>query len=397
MTTLASFNGTDGQSPEYPESSGVIVDGSGNLYGTTFLGGASGKGTVFEIPASTHTINTLVSFNGANGSGPGQLIADAASNLYGITSGGGSSNDGTIFMVDAGTHTLSTLATFNGANGAFSGRLIFDANGNMFGTTSGGGPSSDGTVFEVAAGTQTITTLATFNSFSTGSVPNGLVADAVGNLYGTTQSGGGQGKGGTVFRVAPGTNALSILASFTLGSGFSTAGLIVDAKGNLYGTTTSGGAGKGTVFEVSASTNALTTLAQFDGSNGANPHARLFADASGILYGTTANGGDLTLNSSVGDGTVFKLDAGTHTLTTLATFNGLNGASPLAGLFADANGNLYGTTNLGGANNMGTVFELSPVPEPSSIALAGCGLAVAMLVALRRLWPSIVNPTTDHR
>ena len=226
--------------------------------------------------------------------------------------GGGANNDGTVFELvnNSGTYTPTTLLSFNGSNGAVPvAGLIADANGDLFGTTAGGGANGDGTVFELVnhSGTYTLTTLLSFNG-SNGAAPF--------------------------------------------------AGLIADANGDLFGTTSSGGANYvGTVFELvnNSGTYTPTTLLSFNGSNGANPIAGLIADANGDLFGTTTGGG------ANGDGTVFELvnNSGTYTPTTLLSFNGSNGAHPWAGLIADANGDLFGTTLYGGANNDGTVFEIT--------------------------------------
>ena len=337
LTTLATFNSTNGANPYV----GPTADAAGNLYGTT-ADGTSVYGTVYVVAAGSHALTTLATFNYTNGASPyAGLTADAAGNLYGTTAYGGASGDGTVFEVAVGTHAPITLATFNSANGLypFAG-LTADAAGNLYGTTAYSGASRDGTVFEVAAGTHALTDLATFN-FTNGAVPfAGLTADAVGNLYVRTANGGPNGDG--------------------------------------------------TVFEVAAGTHALTTLPTFNATNGANPEAGLTADAAGSLYGTTANGG------ANGDGTVFEVAVGTHALTTLATFNATNGATPEAGLTADAVGNLYGTTEDGGANNDGTVFELTgtgfAVPEPASAAAVAvaAGLAVVGRHRRRRVrayWP----------
>jgi uncharacterized repeat protein (TIGR03803 family) len=382
LTTLAEFkisNGfyLNGANPK----AGLIADAAGNLYGTTSDGGAGGLGTVFQVAAGTHALSTLVTFNNLNGAGPSAgLIADSAGNLYGTTGGDGVKNYGTVFEIAAGTHALSTLATFNNTNGANPvAGLIADTAGNLYGTTDKGGANGWGTVFEVAAGTHALSTLATFN-FSNGGFPvAGLIADAAGNLYGTTLFGGANNGFGTVFQVAAGTHALSNIVTFNgLNGAEPSAGLIADATGNLYGTTRNGGASSdGTVFELAASTHVLTTLATFNGTNGVGPEAGLIADAAGNLYGTT--GGDGMNNY----GTVFEVAAGTHALSTLATFNNSNGDDPAASLVADASGNLYGTTHLGGANASGTVFELSDTgfvtstPEPGGtllIGLSGIGL-----------------------
>jgi uncharacterized repeat protein (TIGR03803 family) len=118
------------------------------------------------------------------------------------------------------------------------------------------------------------------------------------------------------------------------------------------------------VFKVAADTHALTVLASFNGTDGSSPYASLVLYANGNLYGTTEYGG------AYNDGTVFELNPTTGALATLFLFDGTNGSAPTASLFADANGDLYGTTSTGGTDNAGTVFELSPVPEPSSLALS---------------------------
>ena len=308
------------------------------------------------------TSTTLVNFTGfANGQNPyAGVIADGSGNLYGTTTSAGSNNNGgTVFKIAAGTNTLSTLVTFTGtAYGANpNGGLIADGSGNLYGTTYHGGSSDNyGTVFKIAAGTNTLSTLATFTGTNGANPEAGLIADGSGNLYGTTY-GGGSGYVGTVFKIAAGTNTLSTLATFTdtANGAKPVAGLIADDSGNLYGTTEQGGSsGVGTVFKIAAGTNTLSTLATFTGTNGANPEAGLIADGSGNLYGTTVGGG------SSNRGTVFKIAAGTNTLSTLATFTGTaNGAFPYAGLIADASGNLYGTTYGGGSKNDGTVFEIA--------------------------------------
>ena len=349
LITLATFNGDNGSNPR----SGLIADAAGNLYGTTYAGGTAGDGTVFEVAAGTYALTTLATFNWNNGALPDAgLIADAAGNLYGTTERGGTAGDGTVFEMAAGTHALATLATFSRTNGSYpEAGLIADAAGNLYGTTSHGGTGDDGTVFEVAAGTHALTTLTTFNGNNGSNPEAGLIADAAGNLYGTTAWGGD----GTVFEVAAGTHALTTLAAFNDENNFCpAAGLVADAAGNLYGTTNGyPGDGDGTVFEVAAGTHAVTTLTTFNGNNGSNPEAGLFADAVGNLYGTTASGG------TAGAGTVFEVAAGTHALTTLAAFNDTNGRNPEAGLIADAAGNLYGTTELGGTADDGTVFEMA--------------------------------------
>jgi uncharacterized repeat protein (TIGR03803 family) len=351
ITTLASFNGTDGAEPE----AALVMDGSGNLYGTTAAGGASGDGTVFELVHGSGTVTTLVSFNGTNGGEPfAGLLLDGSGNLYGTTAGGGASNDGTVFELAKGGNTVTTLASFSGTDGASPySTPIMDGSGNLYGTTAFGGASGDGTVFELVHRSGTITTLASFNKTNGADPQAGLVRDSSGNLYGTTFEGGATGYG-TVFGLAHGSSTITTLASFNLKDGaFPEAGLVMDGSGNLYGTTAAGGApASGTVFELAKGAGTITTLAAFD-NNGQFPQAGLIMDRSGNLYGTTQYGG------AFGHGTVFEMGKGSGTITTLASFKGADGSFPYGSLGMDGNGNLYGTTRQGGAFGRGTVFELA--------------------------------------
>jgi uncharacterized repeat protein (TIGR03803 family) len=384
LTTLVSFNGTNGANPD----GGLIFDANGNLLGTTALSdiGLSnpGHGTVFEIVktgANTYASipTTLVDFNGTSGALPqGSLIADANGDLFGTTSGGGNGLIGTVFEIVKTGNTYAsiptTLVDFRGASASPFGSLIFDANGDLFGTTEAGGANGDGTVFEIVktgANTyaSTPTTLVDFNG-TNGDAPHGdLIFDANGDLFGTT-SGGGANNDGTVFEIVKtGANTYAstptTLVDFNGTNGDTPYGsLIADANGDLFGTTAKGGAnGFGTVFEIvktGANTYASTptTLVSFKGANGAFPEGNLIFDANGDLFGTTSGGG------ANNDGTVFEIvktgNTYASTPTTLVDFNGTNGAAPFFGsLIFDANGNLFGTTGDGGANNDGTVFEIS--------------------------------------
>jgi hypothetical protein len=267
--------------------------------------------------------------------------------------------------------TLTTLFTFDGINGAFPfAGLIADATGDLFGTTSSGGTVDDGgTVFEIpktATGFGSLTTLVIFNG--NGSGPEaGLIADDVGDLFGTTVFGSTDDEG-TVFEIpktATGFGSLTTLVSFNGSNGSGPeAGLIADDVGDLFGTTAVGGTNDvgGTVFEVPKTATgfgSLTTLVSFNGSNGSHPEAGLIADATGDLFGTTSGAG-----STNDEGTVFEIPktaTGFGSVTTLVSFNGSNGSHPEAGLIADATGDLFGTTSGDGLTDGtdGTVFELT--------------------------------------
>ncbi len=370
LATVASFNQGNGASPV----GSLIMDGQGNLYGTTSAGGAYDDGTVFEIARGSNTITTLASFNGSNGAAPynGNLILDGQGNLYGTTFVGGAFNDGTVFEVAKGSNTITDLVSFNvccdgqRTDGGFpSSSLVLDGQGNLYGTTTEGGALAEdkgglggGTVFEIAKGSDTLTDLA---SFDFASYPcGGVVLDGQGNLYGTTFVGGLYGDNdGTVFEIAKGSNTITTIATFNYANGASSlSGVILDGQGNLYGTTTKGGEyGYGTVFEIANGSNTITTIASFIEANGP-PADGVVLDAQGNLYGTTTGGGAYFDN----DGTVFEIAKGSNTITTIASFNEANGAVPYGGVILDGQGNLYGTTERGGPNGFGTVFELSPQP-----------------------------------
>ncbi len=365
VSALASFNGTNGKEPR----AALVADSSGDFYGTTDSGGANNDGTVFELAKGSSTITTLASFNGTNGSEPfAGLVMDSSGNLYGTTEGGGADSDGTVFELAKGSSTITTLASFNGTDGEYPyAGLVMDSSGNLYGTTEGGGSHGDGTIFELVKGSSIIRTRASFPVFGLGKYPYaGLVMDSSGNLYGTTYAGGNWSLG-TVFELATGSTTFTTLASFNGTDGeYPEGALILDSGGNLYGTTSAGGSSKdGTVFELAKGSGTLTTLASFNGTDGSDPVAALILDSSGNLYGTTETGGAFS------DGTVFERAQGDGVLTTLASFNGSDGANPYAGLILDSSGNLVGTTYAGGASGDGTVFELPGAVAELSFQLSG--------------------------
>jgi uncharacterized repeat protein (TIGR03803 family) len=375
LTTLAAFDGTNGASP----IGDLIADTAGNFYGTTSLGH-----NVFKFDPTTAALTTLATIDFGDGTAPkAGLLADAEGNLYGTASPYPPVKSGNIFELDHVTKTVTAIASFdvlnttNGANPL--GALIADAAGNLYGTTHDGGTNDLGTVFKLDPVTRTFTRLASFTNQS-GAHPSGaLLADAAGNLYGTTTGGIPLGPFGTVFKLDPITRTLTTLATFNTQNGvFPLGSLIADAAGNLYGVTSRGGQyDRGTVFKLNPTTGILTTLVSFKVPDGRAPVAGLIADAAGNLYGTTEYGGPIDA------GTVFKLDPTTGILTTLASFNSSSGFYPLGGLIADSAGSLYGTTSVGGGvAHSGTLFKLSGagfvVPEPSTAALtvAACGVII---------------------
>lgn len=349
----------DGSTPVSP----VIKDAEGNLYGTTYFGGAFNSGTVFKLsPGGTLTV--LHSFGGGStdGSQPsGALARDTKGNLYGTTVTGGANRSGTVFKLNpAGTETILHSFGANTSDGLYpAAGLTIDAEGNLYGTTPNGGKGfGAGTVFKVGAnGSYTI--LHAFSGAPDGLTPVApVVLDQHGNLYGTTKYGGAAGVG-TVFTISSvGTEA--VLYGFKIADGdkgngvFPDGGLVVDAEGNLYGTTFDGGAFHcGVAFKL-APDGTETVLHSFGGAgDGLHTQSGLVMDGQGNLYGTTFQGGEY------GYGIVFELGP-TGTETILHSFDGSDGAAPEGGLLIDSLGNLYGTSSSGGAGDEGTVFEITP-------------------------------------
>jgi uncharacterized repeat protein (TIGR03803 family) len=395
LTTLESFAGTgaDGASPGYGS---LLMDANGNLFGTTLSGGTNGGGTVFELvnTGSGYTYQSLAAFDGASnvsGNSPfAGLTMDSSGNLFGVTEGGGSAGSGTVFeLVNTGSGYSSqplTLATFTGPNGADpTGTLVADANGNLFGTTQSGGQYGYGSVFEMVhsgSGYSQPVVLSSFN-FNNGAAPTGpLIVDANGDLFGTTAQ-GGPGSQGTVFELVntgSGYGQPLTLASFDGSNGsYLYAGLTADAQGDLFGTTYSGGANSsGTVFELVHSGSGYTfeTIANLDYNvTGGYVIGGVSVDAQGNVFGTTDAGG------ANGFGTVFELVHGASGYSlplTVYAFGGADGAMPESSVILDANGNLFGTTSGGGASGSGTVFELSPSAPNDGGAAEQANLAVVV-------------------
>jgi uncharacterized repeat protein (TIGR03803 family) len=367
--------GADGGGPLFSP----LVRVSGNLYGTTGLGGSSNNGTLFKVtPQGQETV--LHSFTGSDGRGPSGLTRDSSGNFFGVTGTGGPAGAcnnpfepngcGVVFeFTTAGK--LRVLFAFSGASGMNpGGKLTFDSKGNLFGVTAGGGSNPSctgdryqtgcGTVFELTpAGTKwNETVLYSFGGGSDGFDPSGVTLYK-GKLFGNTSAGNGlpcdSGVCGTVFELTPSQTGWmeTILHSFSGGGDGAIVedGLRSDADGNFYGTTYFGGdSGFGTVFKIDAS-GQKTTLYSFKGTDGAYPAAGVVRDKDGNLFGTTTQGG----SSKVG--TVFELDTSNH-FTVLHSFTGGNdGAYPYSALLLSGKF-LYGTTVAGGPSNWGTVFKV---------------------------------------
>jgi uncharacterized repeat protein (TIGR03803 family) len=351
LDNVYSFSGTDfGYNPY----AGLVQANDGNFYGTALAGGATDDGTVFRM--TTNGIVSLVhAFDSStDGSMPYAALTQGTNgSLYGVNSSGGSSGDGTLFrMTTNGTTTVlaSVNSTTSGASpvaGVVQGR-----DGNFYGTTLEGGLSDYGTLFRVTSA-NAFSTLRSFNGDNGAYSSSLLLQAADGNFYGTAENGGTNGGWGTVFRTTS-AGVITPLVSFNYtNGGIPIAGLVQDTDGTFYGTTYYGGAnGAGSVFKMAAD-GTLTSLYSFSGdTDGSNAYGGLLLSSDGNLYGTTESGG------AYGFGTVFRVSPD-GTLVTLAHFDGYQGANPEGTLAQGTDGNLYGTTAYGGQGGEGAIFRLS--------------------------------------
>jgi uncharacterized repeat protein (TIGR03803 family) len=319
--------------------------------------------------APAQTFTNLFTFDGANGSypQPSPLVQGVDANFYGTASGGGLYDScaygtcGTVFKITQ-EGTLTTLHNFTGGedgSGPVPG-LVLATNGDFYGLNSNGGNFGGGVAFKITAG-GTLATLFAFSGGAEGANPNSVLVEATnGNFYGTTVNGGTNGDGAIFEMTAAG--ALTTLHDFGFTEGWDpqNAQMVQATNGDLYGETAGGGSfscpspaiGCGAVFKITPG-GAFTPLHSFHGKDGSIPYGGLVQGNDGNLYGTTFVGG------ANGDGTVFKMTPG-GTVTTLHSFNGTDGLNPNGGLVQATDGSFYGTAFGGGANGYGTLFKITP-------------------------------------
>ena len=356
LKVLYNFGGgSDGGDPYAT----MTRDAAGNLYSTVDYGGTNFAGGVFKVaPSGAETM--LYSFTGgADGAYPfSSVVRDSAGNLYGTTSMGGSANSGVVFKVDSsGTETV--LHNFTGGADGLTpiGGLVRDKNGNLYGTTSQGGTANRGILFKIGPrGKETI--LHTFVGGTTdGQYPSytDLLMDAQGTLYGVTEE-GGAANGGIVYKLTQ-SNRFTILHSFMGGTtdGCNVLGTpFMDKAGTIYGTTSSCGTSSlGTVWKL-LKNGKESVLHSFAGgtTDGEYPLAGVLVDAAGNLYGNTETGGTANF------GTIYKISK-TGKETLVHSFNGTDGKFPYGTFVQNPKGTLlFGTTQNGGSIGYGTVWKI---------------------------------------
>jgi uncharacterized repeat protein (TIGR03803 family) len=350
FSLIHSFDFTNGANPE----AGLVQGTDGAFYGTTYSGGAFfGGGTVFKISADGSSFSVLHSFDSTNGSQPrAGLVQGTGGAFYGTTYRGGASGRGTVFKVSADGSSFSVLHSFDSTNGANpKASLVQGADGAFYGTTTSGGASDSGTVFKVSADGSSFSLLHDFaGGPADGSQPQAaLVLGTDGAFYGTTYSGGGSNDNGIAFKISTDGSSFSLLHNFTAGFGSNPIGLVQGTDGAFYGTTIYGGAlDEGTVFKVSDDGSSFSVVHTFGPTTAANPFAGLVEGTDGAFYGTTFSGG------TSGSGTVFKVSADGTTSSVVHNFGGgPAGGRPSAGLVQGTDGAFYGTTS------SGNVFKVS--------------------------------------
>jgi len=342
MTTVVPSTYFNDQTP-YGE---LTLGNDGYLYGTTYTGGAFGKGSYFKTTLDGAI--TFVAFDGTNGTMPFRAPLQAADgNFYGAATAGGAMDAGTVYQIDT-NGAMHVVYSFDGTNGSEPGSLVLARNGDLYGFTFNGGigfdgtPSSgDGVIFKLTTNGD-FTRLASFTE--TNLYPKNIIDAGGGILYGTTESGGDYGFG-TVFRMNP-DGQLVTLVSFDGTNGVCPTSLIMGSDGLLYGTTALGGNGftgnkngGGSVFKVSTN-GSLTTLRFFSGNDGNWPWGQLIEVTNGLFYGVTYMGG------KNGEGTVFQITSGGQFASILqCDARWERGGLPRTGLTKGSDGNYYGITS----------------------------------------------------
>jgi len=390
ITLKASFDGANGSGP----LATLTSDSNGKFYGTTKYGGDNGVGAIFEFDHSgSGSITLKSSFDVANGAHPyyGPLISAGNGKFYGTTLDGGANDNGGIFEFDSsgsGSITLKGSFDLDSANGTYPYAALTSAgNGNFYGTTYFGGDNDEGAIFEFdPSGSGSITLKGSFDGANGANPYAALTSAGNGKFYGTTYNGGDNDEG-AIFEFDPsGNGSITLKGSFDVANGAGPRAALTSASnGKFYGTTAWGGDnGYGGIFEFDPSGNGSITLkGSFDYANGRLPEAALTSAGNGKFYGTTQYGGDNLY------GAIFEFDpSGNGSITLKGSFDGANGFRPSAAVTSAGNGKFYGTTYRGGDNDYGAIFEFDPwadsEPTPTPLPLMGAGAAFGWSRRLRR-------------
>lgn len=354
FTKRVDFTGTNGS---YPYS-GLIQSSTGKLWGVTTSGGSNGEGVIYEYTISNNTLTRRYSLSSStNGSYPYcDLIEAPNGDLYGTAPGGGANGQGTLFSFDTTSYSFTNEMSFNWG---FNGRqpyasLMITPSGKIFGMTLEGGWYDNGVLFEYEYLTSTYSVKCEFISYGLGKKPiAGMIKASNNKLYGTTETGGRYG-GGVLFELDPATNTYTVKKHFnqdTTGTE-SSSPLLQAANGNIFGfTTTNGPSGYGTMFEYNPTNDSFFVRVNFSNSNGQPLYNAMTQHSNGNIYGTIRGGG------TYGYGHLFEYNPSTKVFTVKYSFNtGSNGANPVMRMAEAPNGKLYGMTY----SPSGVIFEYDP-------------------------------------
>jgi uncharacterized repeat protein (TIGR03803 family) len=394
FSVLHSFSGPEGETPTAP----LVQGADGFFYGVAAHGGdftvlpPDGGGTVFRMDASGN-VTTLHTFKGPEGAWPKSLIQGRDGFFYGTTTYGGSGplerGFGAIFRMDSAGNVTVLKAFPGGTGGAYPGPIMQGADGALYGTASFDlvtWSEFSGLVYRLDPATRDFRVLHSFVP-TEGQDPTGrLFQGADGFFYGTTNQ-GGPWNSGVIYKVdVPGHFVLlHSFSPFYPGDGSEPKGGVIQASdGFFYGTTEQGGYG-GEIFRMDAAGN-FTVIHRFDSyfSDGGRPLSGLIEGRDGFLYGTTPSGGQPVDASRYG--VVYRMDKA-GTVTVLHTFTGPDGLEPWAGLAQGTDGQLYGSTVVGGAFGLGVLFRVDPaIPAPPAAlpTLTGLSLAPSAVVGGQR-------------
>ena len=339
------------------------IDNIYNLVGSTHGGGPNGSGVVYKLNSDGSGFNILKGFDVRTSPNPqAGFIKGTDGKLYGNFNWGGQYNNGRVVRLDADGTNLTVLHHFNHAATGSSpfGNLIQGNNGYLYGMTRSGGSNGSGTIFRVNTDATDFSILYHFNPTSGGSSLGGLVQASNGKLYGVAQNGGFFGSG-TIFSIdADGSNFSVIFhcdnnAPLVTGT-YSRGDLVEGPDGFLYGTMMQGGANnKGTLFKIKTDGTGFAKILDFDGVlKGASPSSTMLIGSDGKIYGMTQRGGTNDL------GTLFYINTNGTGYTKLVDFDGTTKGSYPAGKLAEgSDGALYGMTNSGGVNGVGVAFKVN--------------------------------------
>jgi len=387
-TVLHSFaRDSEGYLPEHT----ALTHVGSTLYGTNWIGGPQGNGTIFRVNTDGTGFGLVHAFAAgvSDGSHPVPGVTLLGSTLYGTAQGGGTANKGAVYKVDADGNGFQLLHSFAGGDGANPVGALTASGSTLYGTTWFGGTNGIGTLFKLNADGSGFSLLHSFTGgTSDGAAPFSRLTISGSTIYGTTSSSGSNanntssGERGTIFKINTDGTGYTVLRTFNplIDGGGPVGGLTLSGT-TLYGTTHIGGAtNDGTLFKINVDGSGFTLLHTFSGGiDGANPFGDLTLYNS-VLYGTTHNGA----NSD--GGVLFQIDTDGSDFTVLHAWNAFvgDGNAPGAGVTL-VGSTLYGTTTFGGQFDGGTVFSFSlNVPEPSGLVLATLGFFCSAAWGFRR-------------